>query len=136
MLWRRAANLGVNDFGVQEHEALMEAMKQAVNYDQLNITNSAAMEVLMRRAQTIEYSHAERCREGFGQASGGGSGGKHAGGLTYEEQEAFAGSTRSSVCMVSPKLLEYVKEDMSRSSELMKSILKAREYREQIQKKK
>ena len=112
----------------------MESIKQAVNYDQMNICNLASVEVVMRRAQTIEYSHAERCREGFGQA--GASAGKHAGGLTYEEQDAFAGSTRTGVCMICPKLLEYVKEDMGRGAELMKSILKAREYREAITKNK
>ncbi len=94
------------------------------------------MEVLLRRAQAIEYSHAERTREGLGQASGGGSGGKHAGGLAYEEQEAFAGSVHTSMCLVCPRLLEYVIQDMSRSSELMKSILKARERQGQTSKKK
>jgi len=133
LLWRRAANLAVTDFGVIEHEAIMECIRQAVNYDQYDLSNSASFEVLVRRAQTIEYSHMERTREGFGSQNKPTAG---FGGLTYEEQEAFAGTARSSVLMIAPSLLEFVKTDVARHSELMKSIIKSREYRAELQKKK
>ena len=79
--------------------------------------------------------HAERMKDS-GPSGGGGGNHKHAGSLTLEEHEAFAGTTCTSLTMVSPELLEYVKADMTRTSELMMSILKARESREQMAKKK
>ena len=137
-LWRRTTGLGIHDYGVQEHEQILEAVGHAVAYDQLDITNSAAFEILLRRAQTIEYAHLERARESTGGSSsssgGGKKGGKQQSGLSFEEMESFAGTSRSSVVMVAPALLEHVREDVSKRSELMKSLLKSREYREQMRK--
>ena len=65
-LWRRTGGLTAADFGVTEHESIMEALKMSTTYDQYNVVNSAAFEVLLRRAQTIEYAHQERGR-GRGQ---------------------------------------------------------------------
>lgn len=131
-LWRRATGLGVNDFGVAEHEVLLETLRLAATYDQYNVANSAAMEHVARRLQMIEYAHQERLRElgkGGGKAQSSGS-------LTMEEQDAFSGSKRLGTAMVSPALIEYVKEDVGKSAELMKSLMKAREFREQqVQKK-
>ena len=130
-LWRRTAWLGAQDFGVQEHEQILEVIKWGASFDQLDVCNSAAFEILFRRAQTIEFAHAERVRDHVPhQGSGGGA--KSSGSLTYEEQEAFAGTTRSSCVMVAPELLDFVKSDVAKSSELMKSIVKAREFREQL----
>jgi hypothetical protein len=41
VLWRRAANLATTDFGVLEHEANMESVKQAMHFDQVDLSNSA-----------------------------------------------------------------------------------------------
>ena len=84
-----------------------------------------------RRLQAIEYSPAERVQAGAPHDSGVGKG---AGSLTSEEQEALAGTSRASVRMVSPESLEYVGSDGTRSSELMKSIVKSREFRDQLSK--
>ncbi len=119
-----------------EHEHIMEVVKQALVYDQLDITNLATFELLLRRAQTIEYAHVERLRESTVPWLGGGGGGKGSGGLSYEGQEAFAGASRTSIAMICPKLLDHVKEDLSRNTDLMKSILKSREFREQFSKNK
>ncbi len=54
ILRHRTVGLGINDFGVMEHEQIMEALKQAVAHDQLVITSLASFELLPRRAQTIE----------------------------------------------------------------------------------
>jgi hypothetical protein len=130
-LWRRQTNLKLTDFGVAEHESLMEAVKWGMCYDQTNLSNSAMVEVLLRRAQTIEYAHIHHLRD---VPSAGGKEKGSSGGLTYEEQEAFAGTTRDNGVMIAPELLEHVKADVGRNSELTKSLLKAREYREQMQK--
>ncbi len=71
----------------------------------------------------------DRTREGFGQME---NQGKGSGGLTYEEQEAFAGTSRSSVSMIALSRLDYVKTDVARNSEIAKSILKLRECRDQL----
>ncbi len=60
ILWKRAANLGVNVFAVMEREHIMEVVKQALVYDQLDIANIAAFELMPMRAQTVEYTHLER----------------------------------------------------------------------------
>eukprot|EP00972_Heterocapsa_arctica_P057590 8496613-Heterocapsa_arctica.AAC.1 len=71
----------------------MEAVRVAVTYDRVDITNLAAFEVLLRRAQTIEYAHMEKTRD---QTTGKGSAKGHGGGsLTVEEQDAFAGTTKA-----------------------------------------
>ena len=135
-LWRRTGNLTTSDFGVTEHEIIMESLKFAVTVDQLNVCNSAAFETLLRRAQTIEYAHQEKMRD-VPTNKGGQGGGKNLGSgatLTVEEQEAFAGASRPGVSMVCPRLLDHVKEDIARTSELMKSMLKAREWREAMSK--
>ena len=126
-IWRRTAGLAALDFGVAEHEQLMEMVKHAGAYDQLNLANSAAFEVVFRRLQTIEYTHLERLRD---KPKGGGKG--IAGLLSSEELEAFAGTTKGSGAMVSPALLEYVQKDVQKKSDLMKSLLKAKEYREAV----
>ena len=110
----------------------MEAVKWGVEYDQYNMTNSAAFEVILRRAQTIEFSHAERLREQPVKGQKGGN--QHAGGLTFEEQEAFAGTARSSTMMVCPALLDHVRDDVARQGDLMKTIVKSREFRETLRK--
>ena len=135
-LWRRTGGLTPSDFGVTEHENIMEALKLACTYDQLNTANSAAFELLLRRAQTIEYAHQEKMREPGGPKGGGGKQFPSGATLTMEEQEAFAGTSRYGVTMVCPRLLEHAKEDIARNSELMKSMLKAREFREAMLKQK
>ena len=54
--------------------------------------------------------------------------------LTSEELESFAGSAKSTVCMVAPALLDHVREDVGKKGELMKSLAKAREFREAMRK--
>lgn len=88
---------------VAEHEQILEVVRQAVTYDQFSIVNSAAFEVLLRRAQMIEYAHAERLEEHGSKGSG-----KAGGFLSLEEQKSFYGTMRTGVLMVSPDLVEHV----------------------------
>ena len=67
---RRTANLSNNDFGVAEHEVLMEAVRWGAQYDQLDLSNSAAFEVLLRRAQTIDDSRVHLCKIGGSVSDG------------------------------------------------------------------
>ena len=101
---------------MQDAEVLREHWLQRA--DDAQVTNSKGAG---RRLQAIEYSPAGRVRDGAPHDS---DGGKGAGSLTYEEQEAIAGASRTSVRRVSPESLEYVGSDATQSSELMKSIVK------------
>ena len=85
------------------------------------------MEVAFKRAQTIEFAYQERIRE---QQQLGGKGSR----LTYEEQAVLLGVTRSDVIMICPKMLEYVREEVQRDSELAKNLRKAREERDYLRK--
>ena len=119
------------DVGAQEPEQLMEVVKWSGRFDQVVLRNGAGLEVVFRRLPTVDYFPTEPVRDGAPHDSGGGKG---AGSLTCEEQEALAGTSRTSVRMVSPELLEYVGSDATQSSELMKSIVKSREFRDQLSK--
>ncbi len=56
--------------------------------------------------------------------------------LTVEEQEALSGATTYGISMVGPEPMEHVKEDIAKHSELLKSMLKACEFREAMRKQK
>jgi hypothetical protein len=127
LLWKTQAKLNSSDWGVGEHELLMSMVKLAAEYDQLDLGNSACMEVAFKRAQTIEFAYQERIRE---QQQMGGKGSR----LTYEEQAVFLGVTRSDVIMICPKMLDYVREEVQRDSELAKNLRKAREERDYLRK--
>ncbi len=116
------------DYGAAEHEVIMETIKQGVTYDQYDITNSAPFEVLLRRAQASELADSERVREVGGNKGSG----KGDGILTFEEHEAFTSTMKTGVSMICPTLLDQVKEDVGTQGDLMKSLIKAREFREQL----
>eukprot|EP00929_Paragymnodinium_shiwhaense_P120149 TRINITY_DN92043_c0_g1_i1.p1 TRINITY_DN92043_c0_g1~~TRINITY_DN92043_c0_g1_i1.p1 ORF type:complete len:385 (-),score=64.26 TRINITY_DN92043_c0_g1_i1:316-1470(-) len=132
VLWRTTTKLTYQDWGVQEHQMIMAALTHGGTYDQYDLTNSALVELLLRRAQTIEYSYSEATREA---TSGASSSQKHGCRLTFEEQSAFGGTRRTEPVMVSPALLEHVKKDVMANAELLKSLGKAREARETLKKK-
>ena len=85
------------------------------------------MEVVLKRAQTIDFAYREQVREPE-QMSGKGSR------LTYEELAVFLGVTRSDVIMLSPKMFEYVREEGQRDSEPAKNLRKARAERDSLRK--
>ena len=85
------------------------------------------MEVVLQRAQTIDFAYREQVREPE-QMSGKGSR------LTYEELAVFFGVTRSDVIALSPKRFDYVREEEERFSELAKNLRKARAERDSLRK--
>ena len=79
------------DSGVAEHETFMEALKAACSCGQLNVGISAAFELLLRKAETIEYARQEKMKDQTGQKGSQ----KHlpAGATpTVEEKKAVAGT--------------------------------------------
>jgi len=141
LTWRRLAGVSPEDYGVNEHSLILEAMAIAAKYDQINLKNSAAFELLARRMQTIEFAYSEAVREAHhgGRTGGGGDKNKKSGGgggfLSVEEADAFSGLTKHHGVMICPKLLEFVRDDVKNNAELMKVMVKAREFREALKKK-
>ena len=108
-------------WGVSEHFQLCQILKLAGEYDQNDLANPAAYEAVFRHVQTI-YSHLERARDQDSKTSGGK--------LAAEEQLIFA------ALMIAPALLEHVLQEAGREASLAKNLVKAREAREALLKKK
>jgi hypothetical protein len=58
--WKTSNRLFDDQWGVAEHGAVMKSLRHAGCLDQLDLTNLASIEVLMRRAQLIEYTYSDR----------------------------------------------------------------------------
>ena len=58
--------------GIAEHYQLSQLLKLG-EYDQIDLSNSAAAESAFRRLQTIEFSYLDKAREAEGRSSGGSS---------------------------------------------------------------
>jgi hypothetical protein len=123
-LWKTQSKIQNSDWGISEHDTLMQILQHASSYDQLDVCNLASFEVLLRRAQTIEYCYIEKSREisNVGQ-------GKFGPRLSFEEQTAFMGVVRSDMYMVAPALLSHIKDTVKEDAELSKNLRLAREER-------
>ncbi|CAK0861612.1 unnamed protein product, partial [Prorocentrum cordatum] len=58
--WRHERGLGASDTGVGVHELAMRFLEISACFDQLNITELACVELLMRKVQLAEWRHRER----------------------------------------------------------------------------
>ena len=63
LLFRQLAKLQVDQWGVQEYEFLLKLLELAGEYDQLDVSNLAFAEALMRRVQTIGWAYHDKLRE-------------------------------------------------------------------------
>ena len=117
--WKRDANLGASDPGVMEHELILRAVEHAIVFDQINITEMACFELLLRRAQLTEFKH----REAMLRSEGG------------DEEDSFlylgVSSTRGQV-MMCPELEEFVSSQLQREGSVMKERRKLTEERELV----
>lgn len=82
-----------------------------------------AIEVILRRMQTIEFAYAEKARDSESKSLGGR--------LSLEEQQTFGGLTRQAgTLMVCPELLDHVKLEVEKDATLAKNLRKARAERD------
>lgn len=126
--FRTLCKLDGGAWGVQEHFQLSMMLRQLIQVDQFDPFNSYGIELMFRRAQTIEYSHSEKARELESRNVGGK--------LSLEEQYSFGSLVRQAgTLMVSPDLLEHVKAEVEKDVQLAKNMRKAREERELARKK-
>eukprot|EP00959_Pyramimonas_sp_CCMP1952_P281144 5876978-Pyramimonas_sp.AAC.1 len=70
--WRSEVNITSADPTVAEHEFCMRMVQLVVQYDQLNISELAAFELVLRRAQLAEYRPKDRILGSRGRAALGG----------------------------------------------------------------
>ena len=107
--WRHQAGLTVNDPGVSVHETVMKAVTFGLCFDQLNISESAAFELLMRQAQLVEMKYKHRSLKGI------------AGDPGHEEEYLVLGtSTTRGQLMINPDLEAFVAAEMGKEGALLK----------------
>ena len=111
-----------------EYSTLLEVVKIAVTYDQVNVENLASAEVIFRRLRTWDHCYSGRAeelsshqRQRFGPR------------LTMGSQAALIGLTRSRVGMVDLQLLSYAREHGEERADSSKGLCLAREERERGQ---
>ena len=127
--WLSVTNLNKDSWGVAEHESAMKALDEAGSYDGLEITNLASLEVLLRRAQLVEYVYQLEGKEPKGK--GGGKANNRFG--LVDEAAVFSGSHRSTGdIMICPDLMDYVAKEVERDAQIMKQVRKAREERKAL----
>lgn len=127
--FRQVCRLDAGSWAVQEHFQLSMMLRNLLQVDGVNDCNSLGIEMMFRRLQTIEYSHAEKAREAESKLAGGR--------LALEEQYVFGSVVRhAGTLMIASSLLNHVKEETEREVLLAKNLRKAKEERELNRKKK
>jgi len=113
--WRTACKLQPSDKPAQDHEMLCRILQTMVVYDQLDVANIAAAELVVRGIQRIEEQHKMKlvAAEDAGEAS------------------LFLGSSGGSRVgtVISPKLSEWIGAEMQKEASIAKERRKAREER-------
>lgn len=116
--WRSLCRLGPHDAGVSEHKTICRALEAAACYDQCNIFNSGAVEVLIRKLQLIEEKHRDRLLQNQGHQDYG-----------DDAHLYLGGSGPRGGAAVCPALQTWIAEELSRESAVLKEKRKAREER-------
>ena len=122
--WRGLVKLEYDNEMVSEHALLCKALMWALGYDQLNVSNLASFELLVRRIQMIEHKlrikMTDASLDGLGQ-----------------EDKLYLGSeiAKGTICF-SPKLREYMALKIGEDAKMMKGQRLAREERALLGKKK
>ena len=107
--WKRDAGLQSSDTGVAEHELIMRCVEHLACYDQLNLGESAGVELLLRRAQLSELRHKDALLQ------------REVGDDMGEDSYLYLGTsvTRGQL-MVAPELEEFVGQQLQREGTVLK----------------
>ncbi len=129
--WRTVTKLTMADWGVPEHAQLCRYLDLAVMYDQVDASNLASLEAIVRRLQLIEFQYRERSREALRGGSHAGAASSSLTGLAVMQGEEAAlfdgeGKTDTSVC-VCPQLVEWISGELEKTAKIDKAARKARE---------
>ncbi|CAK0890294.1 unnamed protein product, partial [Prorocentrum cordatum] len=126
--FKKLCGLQDSRWGMEEYANVVSYLKALLHHDQVDASDILSVEMMFRRLQTIEYCYSDKLRE----RSTGSSGGR----LTADEQAAFGATARAETrLIVPPALLESAEQELERGASLAKSLLKAREARESLGKK-
>ena len=130
--------LRADDWGVDVHHATMRCLDEGFCYDMVDVSNSAFFELILRKAQLVEYVYhmdflSNRGPGAKGKGKGGGSASlQHA---VFDESAIFSGMTKDSgMAMVSPELIAHVASEVERDAAILKQVRKAREERAELAK--
>jgi hypothetical protein len=113
--WRANCKLQATDGGVAEHETFCKILQTMLTYDQLDVSNLASAEVIARQIQLIEERYENKLATDSDKAG---------------QNHLFSGldDTRGGICLC-PALREYVAQELTKESLIMKERRKAREER-------
>ena len=115
--WKAAANISGSDAGVAEHEMIMRIVELALCYDQLQGSELASMEMLIRKAQLIELKHRDRVLAA-------------AVGQVDDDAHLYLGTGQTrGLLMIDPELEEFVSAELSKEAATAKERRKMREER-------
>jgi hypothetical protein len=113
--WRVACKLQPTDGPSMEHESWSRVLDAMMSYDQLDVTNLASAELVVRAIQRIEEKHKHK----ISSSEDAGEGSLFMG---------AAGGSRSGL-VISPKLTEWIGTEMQKEAMVAKERRKAREER-------
>ena len=114
--WRHAGGLGPGNPGVSEHELAMGCLELGLTLDQVNASELAVFELLMRRAQLSEL----KCKHKLG--------GRHAD--PDDDTHLYLGTgVARGLLMTNPSLEEYVAGELHKEGMVMKERRKLDEER-------
>ncbi|CAK0867603.1 unnamed protein product [Prorocentrum cordatum] len=132
--WLTSTALPDEDEHAKLHETLCRVLDLAVVYDQLQIAEMTSFEIIARQLQLLEERvHETRSPPPSGaapKAKAAARGGASAGTSSSPETSYFlgAGVSKANLC-ISPKLLEYIADQMRAEAAISKERRKAREER-------
>eukprot|EP00959_Pyramimonas_sp_CCMP1952_P028200 591786-Pyramimonas_sp.AAC.1 len=101
----------------------MRCLDEGFCYDMLDVSNSATIELLLRKAQVVEYVYhmdflASRGPGPKGKKKGGSSSLQNA---VFDEAAIFSGMTKDSgMAMVCPDLIAHVAGEVERDAAILK----------------
>ena len=125
--WKHDNKLGDDDAGVIEHEVASEIIDLACTYDQLDVSNLACFERMLRRIQLIEEGHRQKIEEKRLDKSRD---------LASTMAEHFSGRPRmAGGAIVAPTLIKHAAEKAAQDNEILKQQRKAVEARVLLRKK-
>ena len=108
--------------GVDDHAFLSDVMEQALQYDQLNISELGCFEAIARRYQMVEEMYSAALRDA--EAGSGSSD-------WLDERHIFLGHERSrGHALISPELERHVAGKLQEESSVLKERRKGREERQ------
>ena len=115
--WRALVKTDYSDEMTSENGLLCKVLLWAMTYDQLNVSNLASLELLVRRLQMIEH----KMRGKMSDAS--------VDGLGQEDKIYLGAEISKGTVMFSPKLREYMADKLNEEAKVMKGQRLAREER-------